>query len=53
MAVGDRLKHWVQGNSLKCYGKAHTPVGDVFRVETMTGRADLPIALAKEGRKIS
>jgi hypothetical protein len=35
-AVGDRLKHWIQGNSLKCYGKAHTPVGDVFRVETTT-----------------
>ncbi len=34
--VGDRLKHWIQGNSLKSYGKAHTPVGDVFRVETMT-----------------
>jgi len=27
------------GNSLKCYGKAHTPVGDVFRVETMTANA--------------
>ena len=35
-AVGDRLKHWIQGNSLKCYGKAHTEAGDVFRVETMT-----------------
>jgi len=34
--VGDRLKHWIQGNSLKSYGKAHTPAGDVFRVETMT-----------------
>ncbi len=34
---GERLKHWIQGNSLKCYGQAHTPVGDVFRVETMTG----------------
>jgi hypothetical protein len=34
--VGDRLKHWIEGNSLKCYGKAHTPAGDVFRVETMT-----------------
>lgn len=37
--AGERLKHWIQGNSLKCYGKAHTPVGDVFRVETMTGNA--------------
>ena len=34
--VGDRLKHWIRGNSLKSYGKAHTPAGDVFRVETMT-----------------
>ena len=34
--MGERLKHWMQGNSLQCYGKAHTPVGDVFRVETMT-----------------
>ncbi len=40
-AVGDRLKHWIQGNSLKCYGKAHTPVGDVFRVETMTANVSI------------
>ncbi len=40
-AVGDRLKHWVQGNSLKCYGKAHTPVGDVFRVETTTSNVHI------------
>jgi len=33
---GARLKHLIQGNSLKAYGKAHTPVGDIFRVETMT-----------------
>jgi hypothetical protein len=39
--VGERLKHWIQGNSLKCYGKAHTPVGDVFRVETMTSNVDV------------
>lgn len=39
--VGDRLKHWIQGNSLKCYGKAHTPVGDVFRVETMTSNVSV------------
>jgi len=37
--TGERLKYWTQGNSLKCYGKAHTPVGDVFRVETMTANA--------------
>jgi hypothetical protein len=40
-AVGDRLKHWVQGNSLQCYGKAHTPVGDVFRVETTTNNVSI------------
>ena len=36
--VGDRLKHRIQGNSLKCYGKAHTEAGDVFRVETVPHR---------------
>jgi hypothetical protein len=39
--IGDRLKHWIQGNSLKSYGKAHTPVGDVFRVETMTSNVQV------------
>ena len=39
--LGARLKHWLQGNSLKGYGKAQTPVGDVFRVETMTGNVDV------------
>ena len=39
--AGERLKHWTQGNSLKCYGKAHTPMGDVFRVETMTSNAQV------------
>ena len=40
--VGDRLKHWIQGNSLKSYGKAHTPAGDVFRVETLTSNVRSP-----------
>jgi hypothetical protein len=39
--VGDRLKHWIQGNSLQCYGKTHTPAGDVFRVETMTSNVEI------------
>jgi hypothetical protein len=39
--LGARLKHWLQGNSLKGYGKAQTPMGDVFRVETMTGNVDV------------
>lgn len=30
---GPRIKHRIDGNSVKAYGKAHTPVGDVFRVE--------------------
>jgi hypothetical protein len=39
--AGQRLKHWIQGNSLKCYSKAHTPAGDVFRVETTTSNVDV------------
>ncbi len=39
--VGDRLKHWMQGNSLKCHGKARTPQSDVFRVETTTSNVDV------------
>jgi hypothetical protein len=39
--TGERLKHWTQGNSLKLYGKAHTPVGDVLRVETMTSNVEV------------
>jgi len=37
--AGARMKHWLQGNSLKCYGKARTPLGDDFRVETTTNNA--------------
>src|ERR1035437_6967162 len=33
-ASGDRVKYRIDGNSLKGYGKASTPVGDLFRVET-------------------
>ena len=39
--AGERLKHWIQGNSLKAYGKAKTPMGDVFRVETMTANVSV------------
>jgi hypothetical protein len=39
--VGDRLKHWIQGNSPKCDGKAPTLAGDVLRVETMTGNVEI------------
>lgn len=38
---GERLKHWMQGNSLKAYGKAHTPVGDIFRTELMTAHTGI------------
>jgi len=40
-AMGARLKHWSQGNSLKCYGKAYTPVGDDFRVEFTSNNAQV------------
>src|ERR1022692_3287331 len=33
-ASGNRVKYRIDGNSLKGYGKASTPVGDLFRVET-------------------
>jgi hypothetical protein len=35
-ASGNRVKHRIDGNSLKGYGKATTAVGDLFRVETLT-----------------
>ena len=40
-AQGARLKHWLQGNSLKCYGKARTPMGDVLRAEATTNNASV------------
>jgi hypothetical protein len=38
---GDRVKYRIDGNSLKHYGKASTPVGDVFRVETLTQKVEM------------
>jgi hypothetical protein len=35
---GVRIKHRINGNSLKGYGEAHTAVGDVFGVETTTNQ---------------
>jgi hypothetical protein len=35
-ASGDRVKYRISGNSLKGYGKASTPAGDLYRVETLT-----------------
>jgi hypothetical protein len=40
-ASGDRVKYRIDGNSLKGYGKASTPVGDVFRVETLTQHVEV------------
>ena len=37
---GDRIKHRINGNSLKGYGKTTLPVGDIFRVETTTNQID-------------
>ena len=37
---GERIKHRINNNSIKGYGKAHTPVGDLFRVETATNQVD-------------
>ena len=33
-AEGIRIKHYVDGNSLKAYDKAYTPVGSLLRLET-------------------
>jgi hypothetical protein len=47
---GERIKHRINNNSIKSYGKAHTPAGDVFRVETTTNQVnDLRAFRPKEG----
>jgi hypothetical protein len=33
-AEGVRIKHYIDGNSLKAYDKAYTPVGSLLRLET-------------------
>ena len=38
--TGERIKHRLEGNSLKCYSKAHTSAGDLFRVETNTNEVE-------------
>ena len=40
-ASGDRVKYRIDGNSLKGYGKASTPVGDLYRVETLTQHVEV------------
>lgn len=36
---GERIKHRIDKNSVKAYGKAHSPLGDVWRVETTINQA--------------
>jgi len=40
-ASGDRVKYRISGNSLKGYGKASTPLGDLYRVETLTQQVEV------------
>lgn len=47
---GVRIKHRINGNSLKGYGKAHTAMGDVFGVETTTNQVeDFRVYRPKQG----
>jgi hypothetical protein len=47
---GVRIKHRLNGNSIKGYAKAHTPLGDIFRVETTTNHVeDFRVYRPKEG----
>jgi hypothetical protein len=39
--TGDRVKYRIAGNSLKGYGKASTPAGDLYRVETLTQHVEV------------
>jgi hypothetical protein len=47
---GVRIKHQVNGNSLKLYDKAYTPAGSVLRPEmTLNNEGDFRVYRAKEG----
>jgi hypothetical protein len=47
---GIRIKHSVNGNAVKLYDKAYTPVGNVLRAEaTLTNVADIRVYRPKEG----
>lgn len=47
---GVRIKHHVNGNSVKLYDKAYTPVGNVLRAEaTLNTVADFRVYRPKEG----
>jgi hypothetical protein len=54
-ATGDRVKYRMDGNSLKGYGKASTPIADLFRVEATTQNVECfkvcrPVAGGPEDR---
>ncbi len=40
-ASGDRVKYRISGNSWKGYGKASTPMGDLYLVETLTQQVEV------------
>jgi hypothetical protein len=47
---GIRIKHWVNGNSVKLYDKAFTAAGSVLRAETtIQNGSDFRVYRAKEG----
>ncbi len=49
-AEGIRIKHYIDGNSLKAYDKAYTPVGSILRLEaTINEVAPFRSYRAKEG----
>jgi hypothetical protein len=47
---GVRIKHYIDGNSMKLYDKAFTPVGSILRAETTLNRVDtFKVYRPKEG----
>jgi hypothetical protein len=47
---GTRLKHTINGNSVKLYDKAYTPLGSVLRAETtVNNEADFRVYRPREG----
>lgn len=49
-AEGIRIKHYIDGNSIKLYDKAFTPVGSILRAETTLNRVNaFKVYRRKEG----
>lgn len=47
---GARIKHYLNGNSIKGYDKAYTDIGSIFRVEpTFNNEEDVQVYRPKEG----